>query len=74
LPQLDRVYHSSKAVQELGWRPRWTFERVVERLARGESWKSDLTDRIGKKGYHGVPTGVYTTVARGAGTDGVAGI
>ncbi|KAF9878681.1 NAD dependent epimerase/dehydratase [Colletotrichum karsti] len=59
--RVDRVYDSSKAVRELGWRPEWTFERVVERLARGEDWRSELTHVVGKKGYHAVPTGVYTT-------------
>ncbi|CCF41870.1 NAD dependent epimerase/dehydratase [Colletotrichum higginsianum] len=61
LGRLDRVYDSSKAVRELGWKPEWTFEKVVERLARGEDWRSELTHRVGKKGYHAVPTGVYTS-------------
>lgn len=61
LPRVDRVYDSSKAVRELGWRPEWTFEKVVERLGRGEDWRSELTHVVGKKGYHAVPTGVYTT-------------
>ncbi|TQN69866.1 UDP-glucose 4-epimerase [Colletotrichum shisoi] len=61
LERLDRVYDSSKAVRELGWKPEWTFEKVVERLARGEDWRSELTHRVGKKGYHAVPTGVYTS-------------
>lgn len=64
LPKLDRVYDSSKAVRELGWTPEWTFEKVVQRLKAGEDWRSDLTYKIGKKGYHAVPTGVYTTEAR----------
>ncbi|EXF81798.1 hypothetical protein CFIO01_04846 [Colletotrichum fioriniae PJ7] len=50
-----------KAVRELGWRPQWTMEKVVERLARGEDWRSELTHAVGKKGYHAVSTGVYTT-------------
>ncbi|KAI3530019.1 NAD dependent epimerase/dehydratase family protein [Colletotrichum filicis] len=61
LDRLDRVYDSSKAVRELGWRPQWTMEKVVERLARGEDWRSELTHAVGKKGYHAVSTGVYTT-------------
>ncbi|GKT56532.1 NAD dependent epimerase/dehydratase family protein [Colletotrichum tofieldiae] len=61
LERLDRVYDSSKAVRDLGWRPEWTFERVVERIGRGEDWRSELTHRVGKRGYHAVPTGVYTT-------------
>ncbi|KAK2779151.1 hypothetical protein CKAH01_11410 [Colletotrichum kahawae] len=58
---VDRVYDSARAVRELGWRPEWTFEKVVERLARGEDWRSELTRVVGKRGYHDVPTGVYTT-------------
>jgi hypothetical protein len=54
------VYDSSKAVKELGWNPNYTFGKTVERLVRGEQWKSDLTARVGKKGYHAVSTGVYT--------------
>ncbi|KAL0941513.1 UDP-glucose 4-epimerase [Colletotrichum truncatum] len=61
LGRLDRVYDSSKAVRELGWKPEWTIEKVVEKLARGEDWRSELTHLVGKKGYHAVPTGVYTT-------------
>ncbi|OLN87266.1 UDP-glucose 4-epimerase [Colletotrichum chlorophyti] len=61
LGRLDRVYDSSRAVQELGWRPEWTFEKVVEKLASGEDWRSELTHAVGRKGYHAVPTGVYTT-------------
>ncbi|KAF4776771.1 NAD-dependent epimerase dehydratase [Colletotrichum scovillei] len=61
LDRLDRVYDSSRAVRELGWRPQWTMEKVVERLARGEDWRSELTHAVGKKGYHAVSTGVYTS-------------
>lgn len=60
LGRLDRVYDSSKAVRELGWQPKYTFANVMEMLANGQDWKSDLTDRVGKKGYHAVSTGVYT--------------
>ncbi|OHE92450.1 NAD dependent epimerase/dehydratase [Colletotrichum orchidophilum] len=61
LGRLDRVYDSSKAVRELGWRPQWTIGKVVEKLSRGEDWRSELTHKVGKKGYHAVSTGVYTT-------------
>lgn len=60
LARIDRVYDSSKAVEELGWNPKYTFGKTVERLLRGERWNSDLTTRVGKKGYHAVSTGVYT--------------
>lgn len=60
LTRIDRVYDSSRAVKELEWNPKYTFEKTVERLMRGEQWRSDLTARVGKKGYHAVSTGVYT--------------
>ncbi|CAL5873187.1 uncharacterized protein PFLUO_LOCUS7456 [Penicillium psychrofluorescens] len=61
LARIDRVYDSSRAVKDLGWTPKYTFGKTVERLVRGEQWKSDLTARVGRKGYHAVRTGVYTT-------------
>jgi nucleoside-diphosphate-sugar epimerase len=60
LRRIDRVYDSSKAVRELGWRPEYTFEAAVQKVAQGHEWRSDLTFRVGKKGYHAVTTGVYT--------------
>lgn len=61
LGRVDRVYDSGKAVRELGWEPEYTFEKAVARVARGEYWGSELALRVGKLGYHAVPTGVYTT-------------
>ncbi|KAK4452850.1 NAD dependent epimerase/dehydratase family protein [Podospora aff. communis PSN243] len=60
LERMDRVYDSSKAVRELGWQPEYTFEKVVKRLAGGKDWRSELTARVGKRGYHASSTGVYT--------------
>ncbi|KAF3761874.1 NAD(P)-binding protein [Cryphonectria parasitica EP155] len=60
LGRVDRVYDSSKAVRELGWVPTYTFQRAVEVLARGDEWKSELMSRVGRRGYHDRPTGVYT--------------
>lgn len=60
LSRIDRVYDSLRAVKELGWEPRFTFEACVEKLSRGEDWRSELTHAVGKRGYHDVPTGVYT--------------
>lgn len=60
LERMDRVYDSTKAVRELGWEPEYTFEKTVERVRRGEEWRSQLALRVGKKGYHAVTTGVYT--------------
>jgi hypothetical protein len=59
--RVDRVYDSGRAVRELGWRPVYTFQRAVERVARGEEWRSELSLRVGKLGYHAETTGVYTT-------------
>ncbi|KAF8076824.1 hypothetical protein FPV67DRAFT_434559 [Lyophyllum atratum] len=61
LPRLDRVYDSSKAAEELGWKPEYTFRRAVEAIGRGENWKSELAQQVGKKGYHEKSTGVYTS-------------
>ena len=60
LGRMDRVYDSSKAVRELGWEPEYTFEKTIERIGKGEEWRSDLTFKVGKRGYHAVSTGVYT--------------
>eukprot|EP01113_Clastostelium_recurvatum_P035838 TRINITY_DN5036_c0_g1_i1.p1 TRINITY_DN5036_c0_g1~~TRINITY_DN5036_c0_g1_i1.p1 ORF type:complete len:374 (-),score=81.64 TRINITY_DN5036_c0_g1_i1:85-1206(-) len=60
LERIDRVYDSAKAVRELDWHPSYTFENVIDKLARGEEWRSELTFIVGKKGYHSEPTGVYT--------------
>ncbi|KKY35590.1 putative nad dependent epimerase dehydratase family protein [Diaporthe ampelina] len=60
LSRIDRVYDSSKAVRELGWEPEFTFQACIGKLSRGEDWRSELTRAVGKRGYHDVPTGVYT--------------
>ncbi|PHH59514.1 hypothetical protein CDD81_3129 [Ophiocordyceps australis] len=60
LDAVDRVYDSSKALHELGWKPKYTFANVIGMLARGEDWRSHLTIRVGKLGYHQTSTGVYT--------------
>ncbi|KAK3187220.1 hypothetical protein K4F52_004124 [Lecanicillium sp. MT-2017a] len=61
LSRIDRVYDSTKAIQELGWQPKYTFARVAARISNGEEWRSDLTLKVGEKGYHTVSTGVYTS-------------
>ncbi|CAI7665124.1 unnamed protein product [Penicillium pancosmium] len=62
LGRIDRVYDSSKAVAELGWNPKFTFAGAVDRLMRGEPWRSDLTARVGKRGYHAVSTGTIAAI------------
>lgn len=46
LGRVDRVYDSRLAMEELGkggvlgWKPEWTFQRALERIVRGEEWRS----------------------------------
>ncbi len=61
LERVDRVYDSARAVEVLGWKPEYTFQRAVEKVGKGEEWRSELAVIVGKLGYHKVPTGVYTT-------------
>jgi nucleoside-diphosphate-sugar epimerase len=54
-PQIDRVYVNDLARAELGWRPRWDFARVLERLRASRDHRSELAQAIGAKGYHAPP-------------------
>lgn len=51
-PAIDRVYVNARARQELGWRPRYDFAQVIERLVAGEDPRSPLAQAVGSKGYH----------------------
>lgn len=59
-PSIDRVYDNSRAREELGWAPRYDFRYALDLLAAGEDPRSKLALTVGAKGYHDVPTGVYT--------------
>src|SRR3712207_488999 len=52
LPDIDRVYVNHRAQEELGWKPRFDFRYLLERLQRGESVFSTLARAVGSKGYH----------------------
>jgi UDP-glucose 4-epimerase len=52
-PGIDRVYVNERARQDLGWRPRYDFRYVLERLKAGEDFRSPLAREVGSKGYHG---------------------
>lgn len=52
LPGIDRVYVNSRAREELGWRPRFDFRYVLDRLRSGEDAISPLAREVGSKGYH----------------------
>ena len=58
---IERVYVNARARNDLGWRPTYDFGFVLERLAAGEEWRSELALSVGAKGYHAEPTGPYTT-------------
>jgi UDP-glucose 4-epimerase len=58
---IERVYVNAAARRDLGWTPRYDFAYALERLAKGEDWRSELTRLVGAKGYHAEPTGIYTT-------------
>jgi UDP-glucose 4-epimerase len=52
IPSIDRVYVNERARNELGWRPRYDFKVLIERLAAGQDFRSPLARLIGSKGYH----------------------
>ena len=51
-PTIDRVYVNDRAVQELGWRPQYDFQRVLRCLREGSDFRSPLARQVGSKGYH----------------------
>src|SRR5215510_2792800 len=51
-PGIDRVYVNERARNDLGWRPRYDFEYVLERLKSGDEPRSPLSLAVGSKGYH----------------------
>lgn len=52
LPSLDRVYDSSRATRDLGWKPKRDFAFVLDCLRRGDDFRSEMARAVGKKGYH----------------------
>lgn len=52
LPGIDRVYVNRRARDELGWRPRFDFRGILDRLKDGRDVFSELARSIGSKGYH----------------------
>jgi UDP-glucose 4-epimerase len=52
LPSIDRVYVNERARKELGWRPRYDFQSIIERLQADEEMRSPLARLVGSKGYH----------------------
>ncbi len=48
-----RMFPNALARRELGWRPKWSFQAVMERLKETNDIRGPLAQLIGVKGYHG---------------------
>jgi UDP-glucose 4-epimerase len=51
-PSIERVYVNDRAQKDLGWRPRYDFNTVLDRLRAGADPRSPLSRVVGSKGYH----------------------
>lgn len=51
-PAIDRVYDNRRAREALGWQPRYDFRHVLDCLAAGRDFRSELARAVGAKGYH----------------------
>jgi nucleoside-diphosphate-sugar epimerase len=51
-PGIDRIYVNERARSELGWRPRYDFRFVIDRLRARADTGSPLARLVGSKGYH----------------------
>ena len=51
-PSIDRVYVNERARNELGWRPRYDFRSIIDRLKKDDEVRSPLARLVGSKGYH----------------------
>jgi len=49
---IDRVYDSSHAQTCLGWEPKYSFARAIQKLNEGSEYRSELAIQVGAKGYH----------------------
>jgi hypothetical protein len=65
-PTLDRVYGNARARRELGWEPRVDFRAAVDLVRATGDARGPLARAVGAKGYHAVPTGVYTAAGHAA--------
>ena len=51
-PSIERVYVNERARKDLGWRPRYNFADVLDKLRAGDDPRSRLSRAVGSKGYH----------------------
>jgi nucleoside-diphosphate-sugar epimerase len=61
---VDRVYDNALARRELGWRPKWDFAAIIERLRETGDIRGPLAKAIGEKGYHSEPADGRRSPAR----------
>ena len=65
-PRIDRVYDNALARRELGWRPKWDFQSVLQRLRETGDIRGPLAKLIGAKGYHAEKFGAAPYPVRGS--------
>ena len=51
-PGAPAAWITDRARNELGWRPVYDFQRVLDRLRAGQDPRSPLARAVGSKGYH----------------------
>lgn len=49
---IDRVYSNNKALEELGWEPKFDFGKILDAIRMNKKYGSELARQLGKKGYH----------------------
>jgi UDP-glucose 4-epimerase len=55
IPTIDRVYVNERARAQLGWKPRYDFGYMIQRLCASDDYRSPLARSVGSKGYHAEP-------------------
>ncbi|MEM6992999.1 MAG: NAD(P)-dependent oxidoreductase [Myxococcota bacterium] len=63
--RLDRVYDNAAARRTLGWRPRYGFAEILERVGAGDAVLGPLAVCIGARGYHREPSEPFAAAPRG---------
>ncbi len=51
-PSIDRVYVNERARNDLGWKPKYDFNYILDHLKVGDDPRSPLSRTVGSKGYH----------------------
>ena len=51
VPGIDRIYVNERARNDIGWRPKYDFPALINRLREDEDVRSLLAREVGSKGY-----------------------